>query len=279
MKDITILTGGAGGMGLATAKILGQNHHIVLCDLKQDNLSKAAEQLQRLGIESTFYICDITDQDAVNVMFNKIADQGRIASVIHTAGVSPQMGKADMIMRINALGTINITEAFIPYLSEGACMINISSMAGYFIPNFLVPKRAFAFAFSDKERFYRKALRRVKLFPKKQSSGLSYSISKNFVSWYSMKSAAKFGAKGARIISISPGSFDTEMGHLEEKSGSKAMLEFAAIKRFGKPEEIAELIAFCVSDRSSYTTGIDIPCDGGVIAGFSKKNLFKMMRN
>lgn len=96
---------------------------------------------------------------------------------------------------------------------------------------------------------------------------MAYSISKAFVVWLSRTEAGAFGAKEARILSISPGSFDTEMGRLEEKSGSAAMLESAALKRFGKPDEIAELIAFCASRKAGYLTGIDILCDGGVIAG------------
>ena len=57
-----------------------------------------------------------------------------------------------------------------------------------------------------------------------------------------------------------------EMGRLEEKSGAFEMLKKAALKRPGKPEEIAELLAFCASEKASYLTGVDILCDGGVIA-------------
>ena len=96
--------------------------------------------------------------------------------------------------------------------------------------------------------------------------GMAYSISKHFVMWYCKKMAAKFGEKAARIVSVSPGSFDTDMGRLEEKSGSAEMLKTAALKRFGKTEEIAELLAFCVSDKAGYLTGTDILCDGGVMA-------------
>jgi NAD(P)-dependent dehydrogenase (short-subunit alcohol dehydrogenase family) len=98
-------------------------------------------------------------------------------------------------------------------------------------------------------------------------TGMAYGISKNFVVWLSQFSAAKFGAKGARILSVSPGVFDTEMGRLEEKSGSADMLKTAALKRFGKPHEIAAVLAFCASEKAGYLTGTDVLCDGGVIAG------------
>lgn len=75
--------------------------------------------------------------------------------------------------------------------------------------------------------------------------------------------AGAFGAKGARILSVSPGSFDTAMGRLEEKSGSVDLVDHAALQRYGRLEEIAEVLAFCASERPGYLTGTDILCDGG----------------
>jgi len=69
------------------------------------------------------------------------------------------------------------------------------------------------------------------------------------------------------------------MGRLEEQSGSGAMLRRAALKRFGRPEEVAELLAFCASDRASYLTGIDILCDGGVISSMTFRDKLAVARN
>ena len=96
--------------------------------------------------------------------------------------------------------------------------------------------------------------------------------------WYCRSQAAKFGTRGARIVSISPGSIDTAMGRLEEQSGSGAMLRHAALKRFGRPEEVAELLAFCASDRAGYVTGIDILCDGGVVASMTIRDKLAVAR-
>ncbi|MDZ4235034.1 MAG: SDR family oxidoreductase, partial [Dietzia sp.] len=74
-----------------------------------------------------------------------------------------------------------------------------------------------------------------------------------------------------RIVSVSPGSVDTEMGRLEEQSGAGAMVADAAVPRWGKPEEMAELLAFCASDRAGYLTGTDILNDGGVIASMRER--------
>jgi NAD(P)-dependent dehydrogenase (short-subunit alcohol dehydrogenase family) len=97
--------------------------------------------------------------------------------------------------------------------------------------------------------------------------GLAYAISKNFVHWYSRYLAAEFGERGARVVSVSPGSFDTAMGRLEEDHGAGDLVKSAAVKRFGKPEEVAAVLAFCASEAPGYLTGVDILVDGGTNAG------------
>jgi len=90
--------------------------------------------------------------------------------------------------------------------------------------------------------------------------------------------AAAFGAKGARILSVSPGIFDTPMGRLEEDHGGAALIRQAALKRLGDPREVAELLAFCADAKPGYLTGVDILCDGGIKAGSSVKALIAQAR-
>lgn len=268
MKNVTIVTGGAGGMGLATAKVVGRDHHVVICDVNQKRLETATDELRRSGIGCDSMVCDITDPKSVDALIKHSVERGRLASVIHTAGISPQMADPATIMKVNALGTVNVTNACYGIAGEGFALVNVASMAAYMFPSLLLPKRAYPFALTDSGVFLKKTLFLCRLMPKElYRNGMAYGISKNFVIWFSRKSAARFGEKGARILSVSPGSFDTEMGRLEEKSGSAEMLKTAALKRFGKPEEIAEVLAFCASEKAGYLTGTDILCDGGVIAG------------
>jgi NAD(P)-dependent dehydrogenase (short-subunit alcohol dehydrogenase family) len=268
MKKVTIITGGAGGMGLATAKILGKDHHVVICDVNQARLEKAISELSQLGISCDSAVCDITDPTSVDALLRQAAAIGKVVSVVHTAGISPQMADPATILKVNALGTVNITNACYEIASEGFALVNVASMAGHMFPALLLPTRAYPLALTDTEAFLKKAQVVSRLMPKKlYRTGMAYGISKNFVMWFSKKSAARFGAKGARVVSVSPGTFDTEMGRLEEKSGSAEMLKTAALKRFGRPEEIAEMLAFCASEKAGYLTGTDILCDGGVVAG------------
>lgn len=270
MNPIVVITGGAGGMGLAAAKLIGQKHELLICDVNPQRLTAAKEELQQLGIRCEAADCDITDADAVNQLAQQAASLGKVNAVIHTAGLSPQMADPTAIMRVNAIGTINISNAFYEIAEEGFALVNVASMAAHMIPQWIAPKRAYRYAFTDIDRFMKKVMFPCRLMPKDfYRKGMAYSLSKHFVIWYSKKSAARFGAKGARILSVSPGSFDTEMGRLEEKSGSAEMLKMAALQRFGRPEEIAELLVFCASEKASYLTGTDILCDGGVVASRS----------
>lgn len=266
MTNVTVITGGAGGIGFATAKIIGRKNVILLADVDQKRLDAAKAELTACGIATETAVCDITDRVSVTSLVQKAESLGIVQSVIHTAGVSPQMGDPEKIARINALGTIIINEAFLAIAQPGSSVVNVASMGGYNLPAVIIPKRAYKLAFSSPETLVKKITSRAKLAPKNIRSGLAYALSKNFVIWYSQAMAETFGAKNARIVSVSPGSIDTRMGQLEKTHGASAMVAVSALKRFGTPDEIAHVLAFCASEHASYLTGTDILCDGGTMA-------------
>lgn len=266
-----MITGGAGGMGLATAKIVGRDHTVVLCDVRQDRLATAAAALNDLGMTPTIVNCDVTDRHAVADLLDTANNLGTIASVIHTAGVSPSMGPADYIMRTNALGTVNVDEAFHAVAGEGSAIVNVASMAAHMLPAEMIPTGQFPLALHDADAFMDAMMTACNAFPEDGRSGIAYALSKSFVRWYTQSQAERFNARGLRIVSVSPGSIDTEMGRLEEQAGAGAMVTEAAVPRWGKPEEMAELLAFCASDKAGYLTGTDILNDGGVIASMTER--------
>ena len=126
-----MITGGAGGMGLATAKIVGRDHTVVLADVRQDRLDAAAAEVTALRIAALPVHADVTDRAAVDQLFATATEFGPIASVIHTAGVSPSMGPADYVARTNAVGAVNVNEAFYRFADAGAAIVNVASMAAY----------------------------------------------------------------------------------------------------------------------------------------------------
>ena len=258
-------------MGLATAGIVGRDHAVVLCDVRQDRLVIAAAALEDLGITPTIVNCDVTDRQAVIGLLETAAGLGPVASVIHAAGVSPSMGDAEYVMRTNALGTLNVNEAFTQAAGEGSAIVNVASMAAHMLPESLIPTKQFPLALKDETRFMDEMMSACDIAPEGARSGIAYAVSKSFVRWYSTSQAERFNGQGLRIVSVSPGSVDTEMGRLEEKAGAGAMVADAAVPRWGKPEEMAELLAFCASERAGYLTGTDILNDGGVIASMTER--------
>jgi NAD(P)-dependent dehydrogenase (short-subunit alcohol dehydrogenase family) len=258
-------------MGLATAKIVGRDHAVVLCDVRQDRLDAAAAALKDLGMTATAVNCDVTDRQAVTRLFDTASGLGTLASVIHAAGVSPSMGDADYVMRTNAVGTVNVNEVFYGTAGEGAAIVNVASMAAHMLPEEIIPTGQFPQALHDEDAFMTAMLSACSIAPEEARPGMAYAVSKSFVRWYSTSQAERFNGRGLRIVSVSPGSIDTEMGRLEEQAGAGAMVADAAVPRWGKPEELAELFAFCASDKAGYLTGTDILNDGGVIASMRER--------
>ena len=87
-------------------------------------------------------------------------------------------------------------------------------MSGYLVPGLLMPTGKYKYSRTDKNLFIRKMMARVNLFPKRLRSSMAYAFSKNFVMWYAKTDAVRFGEKGIRVLSVSPGTFDTPMGEL-----------------------------------------------------------------
>lgn len=278
MDRTAIVTGAARGIGLATARVLGADHRVVVADLEREPLDAAVSELRDAGVDATGVVCDVADRATVANLFARAGQVGRVGAVVHSAGVSPRMGSPEMILRVNALGTVHVTESAFGVAEDGFALVNVASMAGHLLPRLLEPTRAYKLALTDPEAGVARMVSAARRGPRSLHTGSAYSISKKFVIWYSREQAARFGTRGARILSVSPGSFDTPMGRLEEQSGSAEMLKFAALKRFGRPEELAELLAFCVSEKPGYLTGTDILCDGGAVAGVDLKAMLSMAR-
>jgi NAD(P)-dependent dehydrogenase (short-subunit alcohol dehydrogenase family) len=139
------------------------------------------------------------------------------------------------------------------------------------LPESLVPTARFPLALHDEDRFTAEMAAVCSIAPEDARPGMAYAVSKSFVKWYSSAQAERFNGRGLRIVSVSPGSVDTEMGRLEEAAGAGAMVADFAVPRWGKAEEMADLLAFCVSDKAGYLTGTDILNDGGVIASMKER--------
>lgn len=276
MSKVAVVTGGAGGMGLAVAHVLGRDGAVLISDIQPERLEEAQRELNQAGVECAATICDITDHGSVAELIEQAQKMGTVTSVVHAAGLRPSMGSAELIVKINAVGTVLINQAFLKIANPGMVLVNVASVAGHQLPALLAPVRRYKRSLTDTERLHTELV--CNRIPKARRAQLAYMLSENFVIWYSKIIAAEFGKEGARVLSVSPGSIDTAMGKLEDSVGAGALAQLGALKRLGRPTEIAELLAFCASDKPGYLAGTDIICDGGVMAAMTLTDMIKLAR-
>ena len=267
MKSVCVITGGGSGMGLAAAKFMPKDKIIVVTGRTLSKLEKAVKELEEMGYEAHAKTCDTSKREEVKALAEFAAGFGEIRNVIHSAGLSPAMAKPEQLMRVNALGTVYVNQEFSKLMPEGSVIVDISSNSAYILPDFLASKKTFALAETNEELFLKKSLKMSKMIKDAyKSSGLAYGLSKKFVIWYAAKCAFEYGKKKIRVVSLSPGLISTDMGNLEAEEGG-SLLETAAERRMGTPEELGYAIATVADERNGYLAGVDILCDGGSVNG------------
>lgn len=265
MKNVCVVTGGGSGMGLEAAKIIGKEQKIILMGRTVSKLENAISELKAMGIEAEACPGDASDRDSVKKLASYAASQGTVKTLIHAAGVSPHMTSAEKIMEINAIGTINVDEEFAAVMGEGSCILNVSSMSAYMLPQNMQPRQLYKLALENVDAFRAEMNKLISAAPEERQAAMAYPISKCFVQWFTARAAVKYGKKGIRVVSIAPGTFSTPMGEVEGEEAASYALR-GAMGRVGKPEEIAKMMAFMVSDECSYLCGVDVLYDGGTIA-------------
>lgn len=270
--NVCVITGGGSGMGLEAAKLIGKSYRIVLVGRTVSKLENARHELEKSGVRVSIFGCDASNREAVERLAEFASGLGTVKAVIHAAGLSPHMAGGEMIFNVNAVGTVNINEVFPKYMKDGGTIIDVSSMSAYLLPEEQVPYQVYELALESVEVFKKGMAELLSAAPEDQQADMAYTISKNFVIWYAKKSAVRLGKDGIRVVSVSPGTFDTPMGETEGDFPIQ-MAKGGALGRVGEPSEIANLFVFLISDAASYITGTDILCDGGTIAAFKDANI------
>lgn len=275
-KSVCVITGGGSGMGLAAAKFMPKEKVIVLSGRTVQKLEGAVSQLREFGFEAYSYACDVSDRQSVRRLAEYAASLGKITNVIHAAGMSPAMEKPEQLLRTNALGTMYVNQEFSSKMKKSSVIVDIASNSAYVLPKILISEKVYRLAETEEEKFIKKCVKKSNLVKKEyEKSGFAYSLSKNFAVWYAKKSAFDLGVRGIRVVSLSPGLIDTDMGQLESREGG-SMLRYGAEERMGKAEELGYAIATLADERNGYLAGVDILCDGGCTTGkYFKKDRHK----
>jgi NAD(P)-dependent dehydrogenase (short-subunit alcohol dehydrogenase family) len=265
-----LITGAAGGMGRACARLFGATQDLVLTDVVTASLDQFAEELRSDGYAVTTQAGDLTAEQLLASLAQATEGDAPF-TLVHAAGLSPSLADWRTIMQVNLVASEKLLRALEPGLTRGSVAVLIASMAGHMLPP--LPEVEAMLADPLQPDFMEKIGGVIESFGGENSpggrSGLSYTLSKRAVVNMCERRAAAWGQKGARIVSISPGMILTPMGRseMEKTPGAIQTRDAAAIGRIGTPMDIALAAHFLASDAASFITGSDLKVDGGAIAG------------
>jgi NAD(P)-dependent dehydrogenase (short-subunit alcohol dehydrogenase family) len=265
-NDVLVITGGAGGMGLTSACALAGRGQLLLVDLDEGHLEAARSMLSEQGAHVDTLQCDVTSPADVAGVAERVRAWGRFRCLVHTVGVSPEMADARTVVEVDLVGSARITDAMLPLVEPGCSAILFGSIAGYSdvdpaIEKLLCDPLADGL-FSTLEQALGHPI----------DSATAYVLAKRGVMRLTERLATPWGAKGGRVVAVSPGLIDTAMGRLELERQPiiPQMIELTPVKRPesplpGRVREIAALVAFLESDGAAFISGCDIRVDGGLV--------------
>jgi NAD(P)-dependent dehydrogenase (short-subunit alcohol dehydrogenase family) len=260
MGDVIVVIG-LGGMGAACARRLGSGRQLVVADVDPKNLEKESAALVSDGYSVESHTLDVTDQDALATFASSVSDLGTLRTLVHTAGLSPTMAPAKRILEVDMMGTEYVLSAFLPIATAGTVAVCIASNAGYISGLSPEQKRSLASAESED-------LMSLVAFAEAMGGGASYCIAKCVNLLRIEQAAIPWGAKGARVVSISPGQTSTPMNRKEIEEGAtesmQQQLQVTPLQRLGTPHDIAAAVEWLASPAASFVTGCDLRIDGGV---------------
>lgn len=241
---VALITGAAGGQGAASARrYVAEGARVAVADVEDDPGKELADEL---GSAARYFHLDVTDEGEWKSIVEHVLDAfGGVDVLINNAGVLKFGGVEDTtlsdyesVIRVNQIGTFLGMQAVSPIMRESGSgsIVNVSSIEGLAAAPYV----------------------------------LAYTASKFAVRGMTKVAALELGGKGVRVNSVHPGMIDTRM--VRDASGSVDLSPIGkkvALRRMGRPEEIADLMVFLGSDDSSYCTGAEFVADGGATATHS----------
>jgi len=267
MKNVIVVIG-AGSIGQAIARRVSVGKHLLLADLRQQNADAAAEVLSAAGFEVTTATVDVSSRESVHGLVGKAASIGTVTGVIHAAGVSPSQASPDTILKVDLYGTALVLEEFGTVIAHGGTGVVIASQSGHRLPS-LTPEQNKALATTPVEEL----LALPMLQPDQIRDSLhAYQLSKRGNSLRVMAEAVRWGKRGARVNTISPGIIFTPLAK-DELTGSRGdgyrrMIELSAAGRGGTPDEVGSVAALLMGPDGTFITGSDFLMDGVVTASY-----------
>ena len=265
MRDVVVVIG-PGQIGQAIARRVGVGKHVLLADMRQDNADAAAKVLGDAGYEVSAATVDASSREAVHALVETATGLGDVTGLIHAAGVSPTQAPPATILKVDLYGTALVLEEFGNVIAPGGSGVVIASQSGHRLPPLSV-EQSKALATTPVE----KLLSLPFLQPDQVKDPLhAYQISKRGNSLRVMAEAVRWGKRGARVNTISPGIIMTPLAKDElggpRGEGYRRMIEVSAAGRAGTPDEVGTVAALLMGPDGGFITGSDFLMDGGVTA-------------
>ena len=267
MKNVMIVTG-AGQIGLAIARRMGTGMKIVIGTRRLKSGERVAELLNNAGFDAVATQMDLGDRESILATIAAAQEYGPVTMLVNAAGVSPSQASVEQILRVDLYGTSVILEEVGNVIAPGGVGVTISSQSGWRMPA-LTPREDELLATTPTEEL----LKLDMLQPENIRDTLhAYQMAKRCNVKRVMAESVKWGGRGARINSISPGIIVTPLA-VDEFNGPrgdfyKNMFAKCPAGRPGTADEVANVAELLMGAKGAFITGADFLIDGGATASY-----------
>lgn len=266
-KDVMILTG-AGQIGMDIARRIGFGKKIVIGDKKIENAQDISKIMNDAGFDTEAFEMDLSSRESILNLIAKAQEYGNISMLVNAAGVSPSQAPIEAILKVDLYGTAVLLEEVGKVIAHGGVGVTISSQSGHRMAA-LSPEADERLATTPTEELLSLEI----LQPENIKDTLhAYQMAKRCNEKRVMAESVKWGVRGARINSISPGIIVTPLA-IDEFNGPrgdfyKNMFAKCPAGRPGTADEVANVAELLMSPQGAFITGSDFLIDGGATASY-----------
>jgi NAD(P)-dependent dehydrogenase (short-subunit alcohol dehydrogenase family) len=267
MKEVMIWTG-AGQIGMAIARRMGFGKKLVVGDKKLEIAQTTAKIMNDAGFDVVPMEMDLSSRDSIRSLIAEAQKYGEISMLVNAAGVSPSQAPIEAILKVDLYGTAVLLEEVGRVIKDSGTGVTISSQSGHRMPA-LSAEVDEQLACTPTEEL----LKLEVLQPENIKDTLhAYQMAKRCNEKRVMAESIKWGARGARINSISPGIIVTPLA-IDEFNGPrgdfyKNMFAKCPARRPGTADEVANVAELLMSPQGAFITGADFLIDGGATASY-----------
>ncbi len=268
MNKEVMIWAGAGQIGMAIARRMGYGKKIVVGDKKLENAQAIAKIMNEAGFDVVPMEMDLSDRDSILALIEEGQKYGEISMLVNAAGVSPSQAPIEAILKVDLYGTAVLLEEVGKVIAPGGVGITISSQSGHRMKQLSAQEDELLACTPTEELLSLELLQSKNI----ESTLHAYQLAKRCNEKRVMAEAVKWGEKGARINSISPGIVVTPLA-LDEFNGPrgdfyKNMFANCPAGRPGTADEIANVAELLMSEKGAFITGADFLIDGGATASY-----------